>query len=579
MAAAIDKIASFVSVAPLSRSTLRRDNRRRYVSRFIRLSLKKLREWGYGTSLYELRLKGRLPLQLLGSPDDPAPGNATLGSAILGGDMLYDGEQHPLNETFWADLSNATPAFKQYAHSFHWLQDLAHVADQAKARSTAESITAWWLNSCNIWHPEVWETETLARRYINWAAHAPLILSSDDLVYRSKVLYAMARQLRHLARSAGDAPVGLPQIYSASALTLGGLLLPNSEAWRVKGERALEKHIKAFVLPDGGPASRNTSDAIRTMQMLILVRSTYIDVNADLPPWVQVTLDRLAPFVRAMRHGDGTFAHIGGVSAEGGHGTDAILAASEAKGKAIENALHTGVQRVVANTTTLIVDTGTPPAPHLSFKTAAATSAFELSSGQERIIVNMGPATARGPLADLATMARTTAANSTLIIADKNSNKIMSDGTLGAGVSEIQTTRETLENSVSIKTIHNGYEKRFGVLHERTLKLKNDGRRLNGHDRLSGRKLKKLEGQVVTLRFHLHAGVSALKAPDGRITLETRGGKTWIFDVEGLTAEIDDSLYLSQPDNPQASKQIIISSTADGKRPLVINWTLTEIGI
>jgi len=579
MTAAIDKIAGFVSAAPLTRSTLRRDTSRHLLAGILKAGSKTIREWGYGLSLYDIRLKGRYPLQLLGSPDDPAPGNATLGSAILGGDMLFEGEQHALHEGFWADIEKATPEFRRYAHSFHWLQDLAHVGDQIRARDAAETILGWWLENGSGWHRETWQSETLARRFINWSTHAPLILSSDDSIYRSKVLHAMARQLRHLSRCSQDAAEGLPQIYTATALTLGGLLLPGGANWLLHGIRLLEKTVKTFVLPDGGPASRNAADAIRTMQMLVLVRNTFVDVNADLPPWVQVTLDKLAPFVRTMRHGDGSFAHIGGVSAEGGHGTDAILAASEARGKATENAAHSGVQRVVAGANCLIIDAGTPAPIALSGKAAAATGAFEFSVGQERLIVNMGPASTRGPMPELAVMARSTAANTTLVVGDTNSNKIRDDGLVGAGVSETQTTRENLNDSVSVKVIHNGYEKRFGVLHERTLVLSNDGKKLKGQDRLSGRKLKKIAGQSVALRFHLHPGVQAFKAPDGRVSLETRGGKTWIFDIDDENAEIEDSLYLAQRDNPVASKQITVSTNAAGDKPILFNWTLSEISV
>lgn len=579
MTAAIDKIAGFVSAAPLTRSTLRRDTNRHLVTSAAMAASRIIREWGYSLSLYEYRLKGRHPLQLLGSPDDPAPGNATLGSAILGGDMLYEGEQHALHEGFWSDIEKATPDFQRYAHSFHWLQDLAHVADQLKARDAAETILGWWLGKGSEWHREVWQSETLARRFINWSTHAPLILSSGDLIYRSKVLHAMARQLRHLSRCSQDAAPGLPQIYTATALTLGGLLLPNGTNWLMRGQRLLEKTVKTFVLPDGGPMSRNAADAIRTMQMLILVRNTFVEVNADLPPWVQVTLDKLAPFVRTMRHGDGSFAHIGGVSAEGGHGTDAILAASEAKGKATENAAHTGVQRVVAGANCLIIDAGTPPPIALSGKAAAATGAFEFSVGQERLIVNMGPASTRGPMPELAAMARTTAANSTLVVGDTNSNKINDNSLLGAGVSETQTTREVLDDGVSVKVIHNGYEKRFGVLHERTLMLRADGKKLKGQERLSGRKLKKIDGQNVMLRFHLHPGVQAFKAPDGRVSLETRGGKTWIFDIDDENAEVEDSLYLAQRDKAAASKQITVAVNASGDKPIKLNWTLSEISV
>lgn len=577
MSAAIDKIASFVSVAPLSRSTLRRDTSHYVISRYLAKLYQSVREWGYSWPYYDLRLRGRHPLQILGSPDDPAPGNATLGSAILGGDMLYEGEQHALGETFWRDLEKATPSFRRYAHSFHWLQDLAQVGDQIKARDAAETILAWWLEDCDTWDRDIWQAETLARRFINWSAHAPLILSSNNLVYRSKVLLAMARQLRHLTRSHRDTEQGLPQIYVGVALTLGGLLLPGGEAWLVKGQRLLERVCKSFILADGGPASRNAADAIRTVQMLVLTRNTFVGVNADLPPWVQVTIDRLAPFIRAMRHSDGSFAHIGGVSAEGGHGTAAILAASEAKGKPIENAVHTGVQRVVNGASCLIMDAGPPPAYSLSAKAAAATCSFEFSANDERIIVNMGPASARGPLPGLAEMARSTAANSTLTIGDRNSNKLLEDGRIGSGVSETQTTREVMDGAVSVTVIHNGYEKRFGVLHERKLILESAGHRLIGRDRLSGQSLKKVKGETVILRFHLHPGIQAFKAPDGRITLETRTGKNWIFDVDGHAAVVDDSLYLARPDDPKPCKQIVVEQQIKTANPMTINWTLSEI--
>ncbi len=580
MPAAVDKIAGFVSAAPLSRSTLRRDMRRHILTNAVHRFSRAVREWGYGLNLYEFRLKGRHPLQLLGSPDDPAPGNATLGSAIFGGDMLFEGESHALHEGFWQDIKNkATPSFFQYAHSFHWLQDLAQVGDQFKARDAAETMLGWWLVDGDNWDKNIWEAETLARRFINWGAHAPLILSSEDLVYRSKVLHAMARQLRHLSRCHQDAADGLPQLYVATALTLGGLLLPGGNAWLTKGLKLLERICKSFILPDGGPASRNAADAIRSMQMLILVRNTYVEVNADLPPWIQVTLDRIAPFVRTVRHNDGNFAHIGGVSAEGGHGTDAILAASEAKGKAIENALHTGIQRLIAENTCLIVDAGAPPSRPLSGNAAAATASFELSVGQEQVVVNMGPASRRGPLPELQYMSRTTAANSTLVVGDTNSSRIRDDKLIGAGVTETQTTRETLEHSQSLKIIHNGYERRFGVLHERLLELNNTGDRLKGKDRLSGRKLKKLAGQSVALRFHLHPGVEAFKAPDGRISLETRGGQTWIFDIEGAEAEVEDSLYLPQRDEPLASKQIIVTTKSDGVSPTELVWSFSAISV
>lgn len=579
MTAAIDKIAGFVSGSTVSRSSLRRDGSKHHVSRFMARTGRAIREWGYSTGLYDFRLKGRYPSQLMGSPDDPAPGNATLGSALLGGDMLFGGEQRAVKADFWQTLASAPPEFQRYAHSFHWLQDLAHVADQNKASLVAADMLANWFEVSEAWEKTVWDPEVLARRIINWFSHAPLILSSDDMVYRSKVLHTAARQLRHLGNTLNDAPYGLPRVYAGSALALGGLLLQGNDAMQVKGLRSLEQTVRVFILPDGGPESRNASDAIRCMQMLVLIREAIVAVNADLPPWIQVTLDRIAPFVRSLRHGDGSFAHIGGVSAEGGHGTNAILAASEASGKAIENAPHVGVQRVEAGPSCLLMDTSPAPSFMLSEHAPAATGAFEFSVGQERLVVNMGPAAGLKAFGDLPLLARSTAAQSTLVIGDTNSSAIGDDGRIISGVSETQTTREILEDGTLIRLIHNGYEKRFGVLHERELELRKDGKRLKGRDRISGRKLKKCAGQAITLRFHLHPQVMAAKGPDGRISLETRGGKSWIFDVEGFSAEIEDSLYLPRPETPQPCKQIVITADADGQSPLTLHWNFSEISL
>lgn len=580
MNAALDHIAGFAARTPLSRSTQRRDNSRHYISGLFRLLSLRLREWGYGTQLYSHRLKGRHPVQIVGSPDDPAPGNATLGSAIFGGDMLHGSEQVRLSQNFWhKDLLKASPAFQRYAHSFHWLQDLAQTNDQAKARDAAETIIGWWLPVGENWNRDIWEAETTARRLINWLSHAPLILSSLDLVYRSKVLHSMACQTRHLMRVQADAAKGLPQVYTACALTLAGLLVPGGEAWFAKGHRLLERTVKNFILADGGPVSRNASDAIRTMQLLVMIRSAYVETNNDLPPWVQITLDRIAPYIRAMRHADGAFAQIGGVSAEGGHGTDAILAASEAKGKAIDNAAHAGIQRLQQKAGCIVMDCGTPPAFSMSAKAHASTGSFEFSSGQERLIVNMGPAANTGAMAQLSNLCRSTAAHSALVISDTNSTEVRPDGLLGKGVTETLTIRENLEDGVRVALLHDGYLKRYGVKHERAIVLSQDGKRLSGSDKLFGPKLKKLAGQKIELRFHLHPGVEALLAPDGRVSLETRSGKLWIFDVDEGEASVEDSLYIPQPDSPTKSRQIVVRVPVGEDKPPICNWVFSEMEV
>jgi len=85
--------------------------------------------------------------------------------------------------------------------------------------------------------------------------------------------------------------------------------------------------------------------------------------------------------------------------------------------------------------------------------------------------------------------------------------------------------REKLEDGTRVKLMHDGYLARFGVKHERALTLSTDSKKLTGTDKLYGPKIKKLAGKTVQLRFHLHPLIEARLAPDGRISLATRGGQ------------------------------------------------------
>ena len=73
----------------------------------------------------------------------------------------------------------------------------------------------------------------------------------------------------------------------------------------------------------------------------------------------------------------------------------------------------------------------------------ASTLAFELRDGAQRLVVNCG---GPGPLPtdlpdELVQALRTTAAHTTLVLADTNSTAILADGSLGKGVEDVAIDR------------------------------------------------------------------------------------------------------------------------------------------
>src|SRR3546814_10992381 len=113
---------------------------------------------------------------------------------------------------------------------------------------------------------------------------------------------------------------------------------------------------------------------------------------------------------------------------------DLCVAASGVRTRPLKQARDGGYQRVVASKVVVLADAAPPPIARVTEAGCASTLAFELSDGDERIVVNCGGAALTGATipADLARGLRTTAAHSTLVVADSNSTAILATGSLGS---------------------------------------------------------------------------------------------------------------------------------------------------
>ena len=116
----------------------------------------------------------------------------------------------------------------------------------------------------------------------------------------------------------------------------------------------------------------------------------------------------------------------------------------------------------------------------------ASTLAFEMSDGGQRLVVNCGgPGPLPTDLSDgLVQALRTTAAHSTLVLADTNSTNILADGSLGKGVEDVAIDRSEDNDASRLEASHDGYVRAFGLVHKRSLMLGNDGKELRGADQL-----------------------------------------------------------------------------------------------
>ena len=108
---------------------------------------------------------------------------------------------------------------------------------------TAEDNRSEILTGLNRLYGDAWRADLWGRRILAWTCHAPLILSSGDLIYRSKVLNALARGARHLDRGADKAVPGANRVAAWCGVVMAGLLIPGGDPRRAFGEAGLARAL------------------------------------------------------------------------------------------------------------------------------------------------------------------------------------------------------------------------------------------------------------------------------------------------------------------------------------------------
>lgn len=533
------------------------------------------------TPLHTMRLKGRYPLKLLAVPRDQILGNARAGKSLRGGTLLFRGQRLPIDSIDFAKPL-PSPAMADYVHSFRWLRDLALVANREAGVPIAEKLMRNWL----IAYAEkpdtlAWRPDNTGWRLLFWSSHAPFILSSSDLVYRSLVLNSLARSARHLDRTADKAPLGLARLVAWCGIVAAGLLLPGGSARRAFGEAGLKRAIEGALYADGGIISRSPMAQLELIEALAMLRACYDVMREEQPSFINEALARAVPALLGLTHGDGGLGSWQGSAAIDAALVSSVIAASGIRTRPLKQARDWGYQRLAAGQTVVQVDAAPPPVARLAEAGCASTGAFELSDGPDRLIINCGGAALAGAdiPAELAQGLRTTAAHSTLVLSDSNSTAILPDGTLGRGVTEVELNRQEVAQGSRLELSHDGYVRRLGYVHRRLLLLSADGKDLRGEDMLlPAERRRRPQPLPFVLRFHLAPQIEASLTADGQgALLRIDLGALWQFRAGAGSLGIEESLWVDCEGVPHPTRQLVLTSQSEPGGSS-IGWLLKRVG-
>lgn len=537
----------------------------------------------YNSFLWRRMLSGPAPDRLLAQPKSFFPKSLVEGELIMAGRFRLPGGEAEASDGSPFLTTPPSVQWLENLHSFAWLRHLEAIGGEQVQEHARQLIAHWMRVHGQNWSDVAWRPHVIARRLMTWACFGRFVLSNADILFRSRVLWTMARQARHLAATATRAQPGLPRLTAVIGLVHSAVTLPDAEQRLTKGLHLLSEELTRQILADGGHISRNPEAVLLVMSDLLSLVDAMRVRNLAVPATVRRAIDRMTPMVRFVTLGDGKLTNFNGGS-EGPDGWSAsLLMHEETAHRLLTHAPHTGYDGINLGPTVVVADVGCAPPPEVSTEAHAGTLAFEMSVGGERLIVNCGAPLTKG--AEWMQATRATAAHSTLTIADTSSAPMVAQGfalrllgpRLLAGPVQCESKREEVADGQWLRMSHDGYVKPFGFVHERDLFLSNDGGRLAGADRVVPRgRRPDAAPAALALRFHLHPAVRATLDPDNKTArLSLASGASWRFETSGDLA-LAESIYCEGGDAIRKTSQLVVTATADAEL-VQLTWSLARI--
>jgi len=511
--------------------------------------------------------------RLLIAPPDLRTADATRASEIYSGRFAFAGKVVICDGRTIFEMDPPSEEWATELLGFAWLRHL-RAAESAITRANGRALVDEWITLQGSWHPLAWRPDVLSRRVISWLSQATLVLQDTDAMFYRRFLRSLVRQVRYLRHAVRGARRGVAHLQATIALTDSALCLAG-QARRIKpATEQLRQELQRQVLPDGGHVGRDPGAIIEILLELLPLRRTYSSRNIAPPPALLNAIDRMMPMLRFFRHSDGSFARFNGMGATPADQLLTLLAYDETGGAPLSNAPHSGYQRLEAGGGVLIVDVGRAPPLELSLESHAGCLSFEFSTPRKNLlIVNCGmPPTARE---DWRQLARATPAHSTVTFNDASSarfaaspvfRRVLGGAPMLDGPTNVAVRREDRDDALVLRATHDGYAKRFGVLHERTLVISVDGTRLEGEDTFfsaHGRNQISSTFDKYAVRFHVHPTVNTTRLSDGRgVMLMAPDKEVWTFTVHDSQVELEDSVYLAGAEGPRRTVQLVIYGNA-----------------
>ena len=132
------------------------------------------------------------------------------------------------------------------------------------------------------------------------------------------------------------------------------------------------------------------------------------------------------------------------------------------------------------------------------------------------------------------------------------------------------------KNFYSITASQNGYEKRYGYIHTRSIKISKKDDRISGKDELKKTK-KSPKLLIYFIRFHIYPNTKIVKTKAGNsVLISLSNGEGWLMQCKQNNFRIEKNIFLGNKNKIINNESVCISGNID-KDIVSIDWNIERV--
>ena len=495
------------------------------------------------------------------------PSPYLLSSLIKYQNKKYKVEDFSINSIWKQDLDKRD---LNKLHNFFWFFSL----DLKSSKKSSQSIISNWIKNNKKYDQKIWEVDVTAKRIISWLSNHQLTYENSDIEYRSIFDHIIKKQTNHLVNEIKNSKNFENKMIICSAIILTGLAYKDEKGYLETGLSILKKIIKSSIDNEGFPKSRNIKQLVFYLKYIIIIREWFKESQNIIPDFIDENIYYLGSCYSYVWQNVKQDLLFNGNYISENEKFDQYLKRFGYKFKN-ENKEIAGYCILRDKKTVLSMDIGSSPNKNFSYNYQSGALSFEIISNQKKLITNCGYFSDVNKKYNK--LSRSSALHNTLIVEDFSScdfKRIDSNYVLTNGVKVVKNNTIFEENYWKISAFHEGYLKKFGIIHEREIEFYPEQEKFIGTDKI----LRKNPNRKIKfdIRFQLHPISKVMKTQDNRDILIELEDEGWKFNCDNFDKNIDNGLYFGNKNSYTENQNIFISGINNEEKQ-IIKWEISKL--